>query len=123
MEGIPEIGNTTITFQSPMYCDSYVRLLDEDENMPKTPYSEYTSLDHPIENKEQHTRKITQKKREVDETRDNNGPSVTVCFSILKRFLNFKDSLYFIATNVLCKEKSIHKYGCRWIAMKNDLDG
>ncbi|KAL5754737.1 hypothetical protein ACOSP7_022957 [Xanthoceras sorbifolium] len=99
MKRIPKIGNTTSTSSSPMYCDSYVRLLDEDENMSNT-------------------LRRNKKKRKVDETceeiskivsvlekSNSNGPSVTDCFLISKRFLNFEDPLYFIVTNALYKRK------------------
>ncbi|KAK2653622.1 hypothetical protein Ddye_013478 [Dipteronia dyeriana] len=117
MEGISQMGKTTTAFSPAICCDNYVRLTEEDENIPSNPNPEHPSLNHPIQDDEQPTEK-KQKKRKVDETReeickivsvleksDNNGPSMTDCFSMLKRFLNYKDPLYFIATSALCKRK------------------
>ncbi|KAK3231832.1 hypothetical protein Dsin_003713 [Dipteronia sinensis] len=137
MEGIPEIGYTTAAFSPPIYCDSHVRLMEEDENIPKNPNPEHTSLNYPIQDDEQPTEQPIeqptekkQKKRKFDETReeickivsvleksDNNGPSMVDCFSILKRFLNYKDPLYFIATNALCKRKEYREV---WMQMDSD---
>ncbi|KAL5752766.1 hypothetical protein ACOSQ2_023273 [Xanthoceras sorbifolium] len=41
----------------------------------------------------------------VLEKSNSNGPSVTDCFLISKRFFNFEDPLYFIVTNALYKRK------------------
>ncbi|KAK2645399.1 hypothetical protein Ddye_020594 [Dipteronia dyeriana] len=137
MEGIPEMGKTTSAFSPEICCDSYVRLTEEDENIPSNPNPEHPSLNHPIQDDEQPTKKSIeqptekkQKKRKIDETReeickivsvleksDNNGPSMADCFSILKRFLNYKDPLYFIATNALCKRKEYREV---WMKMDSD---
>ncbi|KAK2655251.1 hypothetical protein Ddye_008303, partial [Dipteronia dyeriana] len=52
MEGIPEMGKTTSAFSPPIYCDSYVRLTEEDENILRNPNSEHPSLNHTIQDDE-----------------------------------------------------------------------
>ncbi|KAK2663442.1 hypothetical protein Ddye_002016 [Dipteronia dyeriana] len=93
------------------------------------PLANFEELETLFSDDEQPTEK-KQKKRKIDETReeickivsvleksDNNGPSMADCFSILKRFLNYKDPLYFIATNALCKRKEYREV---WMQMDSD---
>ena len=126
MQGIPKMGNTSTDFASSMYGGSYVRLLDENDNIP-TPNSDVNFEEHPIQNEEQPKK---QKKRKVDGNRqdvdkiinaleksDDRGPSVKDCVLILKRILNYKNPLYFVASKALCKRRENREF---WMEMDND---
>ena len=126
MQGIPEMGNTSTDFASSMFGGSYVRLLDENDNIP-TPNSDVNFEEHPVQNEEQPKK---QKKRKVDGNRqdvdriinalkksDDRGPSVKDCVLILKRILNYKNPLFFVASKALCRRRENREF---WMEIDND---
>ncbi|KAK3200612.1 hypothetical protein Dsin_024027, partial [Dipteronia sinensis] len=67
MEGIPYMRNTSTSFSLP-YAESFVRLLEKDETLPKTTHSKYNSSAQPIQYGEQIVDK-KQKKSKANEDR------------------------------------------------------
>ncbi|KAK4838132.1 hypothetical protein QYF36_011279 [Acer negundo] len=127
------VRNTSTPFSSP-YAKRFVRLSKEDETMQtmrKITHSKYNSSAQPIQfeeqtfDKKQKETKANEDREEVSriisalEKSDDRGPTVKDCREILIKLLYFKDPLYFLAINALCKRR---EYRELWIKMDSDKE-